>query len=447
MRISFLLSSLQLSGGVQVIIEYANRLSARGHEVTLVAPGRSVVRRPSGWVRPSEWVRSSDPIRMGVQRTQEQVHRTRRTPEWVYDQNGIRDTSSQVMLDQVAPGVAVRTSRIGCKVKGPLAVWNLAQMARLTWSMARAVPPSDVVIATHTPTTAVSLLACHLLGRISSVRRGQPAWFFMDYEEMFAGRPYELWLMRHARHWHKLVLVLSHDSQRELDMDGAALVGLGLSHPELLRPQPTRDTGPGAAHRASAGKRGILYLGDARPRKGLVDFIRGAELASKRIDRIELWIASKEDVEVESTVPFRRLYRPTREELAELYATCDLFVSASWREGFGLPPLEAMACGAPVVLTDSGGVREYARHGENCLMVPPRDPPALAEAMVRVLTDTALAEQLRRNGPLTAARFTWEGAVDRFEEALGKLIEGKTVGTGTQEARGSPSTHRSRASQ
>jgi glycosyltransferase involved in cell wall biosynthesis len=430
MRISFLLSSLQLSGGVQVIIEYANRLSARGHEVTLVAPGRSVVRCPSEWVRSSQ-----------VQHTGEQVHRTRRTSKWVHDQNGMRGTSSQAMLDQVAPGVTVRTSRLGHQVQGLPTTLNLAQMARLTWSMARTVPRSDVVIATHTPTTAVSLLACHLM------RRGQPAWFFMDYQEMFAGRPYELWLMRHARHWHKLALVLSCDSKRELGADGAALVGLGLSHPELLRPQPMRDGRPETAHRASAGTQSVLYLGDARPRKGLADFIRGAELVSERIDRIELWVASKEDVEIESTVPFKRLHRPTREELAELYATCDLFVSASWREGFGLPPLEAMACGAPVVLTDSGGVREYARHGENCLMVPPRDPPALAEAMIRVLTDPALAERLRRNGPPTAARFTWAGAVDRFEEALGRLLEGKAAETRQPEAQASPSTHGNRASQ
>jgi glycosyltransferase involved in cell wall biosynthesis len=399
-----------LSGGVQVIIEYANRLSARGHEVTLVAPGYGVVPQPSQ-----------------AQRAEGQLHRAR-----------TRHASSQAMLDQVAPGVAVRTVRIRSKVQGPLTALTLAQMARLTWDMARAVPPSDVVIATHTPTTAVSLLACHVIGRISSARRGQPAWFFMDYQEMFAGRPYELWLMRHARHWHKLVLVLSRDSQRELGVDDAALVGLGLSHPELLRPQPTR--------RAAADAKGVLYLGDARPRKGLADLLRGAELASERVDRIELWIATKEDIEVESTVPFRQVHRPTREELAELYATCDLFVSASWREGFGLPPLEAMACGAPVVLTDSGGVREYARHGENCLMVPPRDSSALAEAMIRVLTDPALVAQLRHNGPLTAARFTWESAVDRFEEAMGKLLEGKPVGAGTQETWASRDKQGTRAS-
>ena len=94
-------------------------------------------------------------------------------------------------------------------------------------------------------------------------------------------------------------------------------------------------------------------------------------------------------------------------------------------EGFGLPPLEAMACGAPVVLTDSGGVRDYARHEDNCLLVPPRDPQALAAAMLRILTDPVLADCLRRAGPPTTARFTWEAAVDRFEAALRDVVRGK----------------------
>jgi glycosyltransferase involved in cell wall biosynthesis len=82
-----------------------------------------------------------------------------------------------------------------------------------------------------------------------------------------------------------------------------------------------------------------------------------------------------------------------------------------------------MACAVPVVLTDSGGVHEYARPGENCLMVPARDPSALADAMLRVLTDTDLAKRLRLNGPPTAAQFTWERAVDRFEVAIADLAE------------------------
>ncbi|HMR68482.1 MAG TPA: glycosyltransferase [Anaerolineae bacterium] len=77
-----------------------------------------------------------------------------------------------------------------------------------------------------------------------------------------------------------------------------------------------------------------------------------------------------------------------------------------------------MACGAAVGLTDSGGVRPFARPEENCLMVPPRQPELLAKAIEHVLTDPALADRLRRNGPPTAAQFTWSAAVDRFEQAV-----------------------------
>lgn len=358
MRISFILSSLWLSGGVRVIIEYANRLTARGHQVTLVAPGA---------------------------------------------------TLGPDMLNELVSGVDVRESRVK---RGQHL--NIIQMVRLTWSLAQTVPASDVVISTHTPTTAVGLLATHLL------RRGKLAWLFMDYREMFIDRPYEAWLMRHALRWHERALVLSDYCRQELNAHSSGdivVVGLGLSDPQLFHPLPLE------ARRQLGEPRTILSLGDPRPRKGLADFLQAAALVYEQLKDIRFLFVSKEACQIESQVPFEYAHRPTRAELARLYATCDLFVSASWREGFGLPPLEAMACGTPVVLTDSGGAREYARHGENCLMVPARDPPALAKAMQRVLGDATLARRLAVNGPPTAAQFTWDRAVDRFEAAIADLVE------------------------
>ena len=357
MRISFILSSLRLSGGVQVIVEYANRLAQRGHQIALVMP---------------------------------------------------RGTVDADILSELNSHVEVRQSR-GALGTQP----GLVGLLRLTWSMARTVPPSDVVISTHTPTTAVGWLACGVW------RRGRPVWLFQDYEEMFENRPYETWLMRHALRWHECALVVSEDSRCELSAyhEGqVVVVGEGLSHPEIFCPAPA------PVRSRPLNQRTILFLGDMRPRKGLAEFLKAASLAYEHLKDIRLLIISKERGQVECTVPFEYIHRPTRSELADLYRVCDLFVSASWREGFGIPPLEAMACAAPVVLTDSGGVREYARHEENCLMVPPRDPIALANAMLRVLTEPDLAERLRCNGPPTAAHFTWEHAVDRFERALNNLF-------------------------
>ena len=69
------------------------------------------------------------------------------------------------------------------------------------------------------------------------------------------------------------------------------------------------------------------------------------------------------------------------------YRACDVFVYPSLAEGFGLPPLEAMACGTPVVVTDSGGVRDYAVDGKNCILVQPGSAQAIAGAIKQIKTD------------------------------------------------------------
>jgi glycosyltransferase involved in cell wall biosynthesis len=80
-----------------------------------------------------------------------------------------------------------------------------------------------------------------------------------------------------------------------------------------------------------------------------------------------------------------------------------------------------MACGTPVVTTDSMGCREYAVHEHNALVVPVGDPEAVAQAIVTLLTNSGLAEQLARNGLETARHFDFAHVVTRFEEGLTAL--------------------------
>ncbi|MFO0982769.1 MAG: glycosyltransferase [Planctomycetota bacterium] len=111
-------------------------------------------------------------------------------------------------------------------------------------------------------------------------------------------------------------------------------------------------------------------------------------------------------------------------QMAREYGRARVFVSGSWFEGFCQPGLEALACGTPLVTTDSGGCREYAIHEETALVVPPRDPRALADAIQRMLADAALASRLRHNGlKLVEQKFTWELATDRLEQELHRAVE------------------------
>ncbi len=359
MRISFVLSSLWLSGGVRAIIELSNRLCQRGHVVSLVVPGGTV-----------------DPKIKGM----------------------------------VSAGIAIIESPMRLQKQ-----MNPVQLLRLSFSLANRVPRSDFVISTHTPTTVPVFLASRLL------KRGQPVWYFLDYPEMFSGRPVESWLLRHALKWHRGAVAISEYCREVLLSSGiekpVANISIGLSDPATFR-MPTNHKD---LETELQGKKSVLFLGDERPRKGLADFINAASKVYETEPETTFWIASKMELNLPNSLPCKIIVRPNDQELAGLYQTCGVFVSASWVEGFGLPPLEAMACGAPVVMTDSKGVRDYARPMENCVLVPPRDPRSLAAGILTVLQNPELAGRFRKNGPLTAASFTWENSVDRFEKALAEL--------------------------
>jgi glycosyltransferase involved in cell wall biosynthesis len=107
--------------------------------------------------------------------------------------------------------------------------------------------------------------------------------------------------------------------------------------------------------------------------------------------------------------------------MAGFYQGCDVFVFPSLAEGFGLPALEAMACGCAVVTTDCGGVSTFADPDENCLMVPPGRPTELASAIRMLVQDGELRGRLGRAGMATARRFGREAALDRLADAVIQL--------------------------
>jgi len=110
---------------------------------------------------------------------------------------------------------------------------------------------------------------------------------------------------------------------------------------------------------------------------------------------------------------------PSPNKLLEIYNSCAIFLSPSWNEGWPLPPAEAMTCGCALVSTDNGGIREYAEHEVNALLSPPKDSPALAQNILRLLGDDDLRVRLAMVGYRQIQKFTWDKAVEKFEEELG----------------------------
>ena len=151
--------------------------------------------------------------------------------------------------------------------------------------------------------------------------------------------------------------------------------------------------------------------------KGGADFIKAVTRLKDQVN-FDLTVSIPESTLFTSPVPCRIKTSATDQELAHLYAEADLFVYTSYFEAFGLPPLEAMACGTAVVTTDCGGNRDYVRSGENCLLVPPSDIEQLSAAIYRLLTQDAERQRLVSSGHLLAQSWSWQRTADQVEAFL-----------------------------
>lgn len=162
----------------------------------------------------------------------------------------------------------------------------------------------------------------------------------------------------------------------------------------------------------------ILFVGGADPRKNHRTLVRAF---AKRADELKgcrlvlIGDQTRRFGNMAETVAQcgveGRVICPGRlpvEDITRLYSHAEVFVFPSLYEGFGMPVIEAMACGAPVVTSNRTALPEVA--GDAALLVNPENDDELAEAMVRILRDTPLRESLRAKGFTRARQFTWERA-------------------------------------
>lgn len=160
----------------------------------------------------------------------------------------------------------------------------------------------------------------------------------------------------------------------------------------------------------------ILYVGTIEPRKGIDDLLSVWRSLPQPRPRLVLcgdpgWrmaIRKETGIEVTGFV--------SRERLRELYRSALVFVYPSRSEGFGIPPLEAMACGAPVIATRTGAIPDYAEGA--ALLIEPNDRGGLSSALRRLLGDAGLRNELRQRGPERARLYRWDESARRMRELL-----------------------------
>ncbi|WP_312271155.1 glycosyltransferase family 1 protein [Pseudomonas sp.] len=178
----------------------------------------------------------------------------------------------------------------------------------------------------------------------------------------------------------------------------------------------------------------VLYTGGADARKNLERMIQAyAQLPNEIRDRHQLVLAGKMPTQIiaglrthasafglkEAEIVFTGYI--TDKELIELYSLCKAFIFPSWHEGFGLPALEAMSCGAPVIGSDTSSVPEVIGYPE--ALFDPLSVADMQEKLQRVLTDECFREALIAHGKEQSKKFSWDRSARLALEAFERVAE------------------------
>jgi len=379
MKIAFAMYTTSLSGGARAVFEIANRLYDRGYNVSIVALGGDHswfrVRVPMYYIKPPRLL--SIIIRM-------------------YRLLKFRDFKGVVPYHGVR-GFARRLGFYADLVK-PLAD-TLSQLN------------PDIAIATWYPTALSVWLS----------NAGKPFFFVQDFPELvqeadgiYGLRMFEavlrlpFYFLANSSYTKDLILRFNRNAR-------VTIVGAGVDL-NTFYPRSTRIVD-------SSGKPVVMTIIREAKFKGGDIALKALNIINKKLPIHAILVGSRRAIdmllsEVKPEFTYSVFSNIDDEALAKLYSSSDLFIFTSYRESFGLPPLEAMACGVAVITTDCGGVKDYAIDGYNALIVPPGNPEAVAEASLKVLRDEKLRERLVMNGIETAKQYTWDRVADKFEEAI-----------------------------
>jgi len=369
-KINYTLWGTGLAGGTRNIFETANRLVDRGHDITITS-----LEGDHSWF----------PLKVEVNYVElPKVFEPLRPLYKMAKHRDIRYSDAARWLSLL---------RFGVDLIKPLAA---------------TIPKCDVNVATF----CLTAYSVHRSGK------GLPFYYIQHYEPLFFSDTY-LRNMAEATYYlplRKLVVsrwleetIYGKTGERPVCV-GNALWGSYAFYPRAVGNKLEEKT-------VMAFFRGIEWKGER-------EVIEAMNMVSRKLNNVKLLGVGNKDAfeRLIGSIPihfkFEIVNAPDDDELAELYSLSDVFVSASWYEGFGAPQLEAMACGTPVVTTDSGGVRDYAVNGRNAYVVPPKEPEKLADAIIKVLSDEKMRLTFRNQGLETAKEFTWKRVVDRVEQVF-----------------------------
>ena len=397
MKITFLLPIIELVGGVRIVFEYANRLQARGHEVNIVYPLIPLLIKPKF---------------------------------------SLNDLAGQALktIANLKRGTEVSWFDLKAKL---IRVPTLGP--RYVKFVGKLIPDADVVVATAWETA-------YLVSKLSE-KKGEKFYFIQHYEIWDVWNDEECW--REAEkiesNPNKLCLAMESAIPKNKTLRGIkdlvdktykiplkkitisswlkelieekfgekveVLIINGLNFDTFYKEEDVYNT---EKIRVLMPYRHIKW-------KGTEDGLKAFKTVKEKHPDVDFILyGTKREKDIPEWIKFYE--RVSDNELRGLYNSSDIFVYPSWTEGFGLPPMEAMACGCTVVATNVGGLPDYAIDGKTVLASSPRNPQALAQNIIKLIENEDERRRIAENGYNHVKQFTWDRATDQLEEVFKKYI-------------------------
>lgn len=394
LKINFILPPCELTGGPLAILEYANRLIDRGHEVTVTTYPEFMW--PKSWNgKPFSWFKFNGKV--------------------LYSRDSILKRAFMKLLPKfllklVMSGTNGRNENL-TRSSNWREVYNelIAQ-----FYVIGCVPDCDLNIATLWSTAYSAYFS----------KKGKPVYFMQHYEEVFY--PNDVLLKLLARISYELPIYKVANSswlQRQIQSKYRQFVPFSNNAVDL------NDFGTQPKLSEKDGKIRIITFSRPEMWKGFPDAVAAMQKVKNEFgEKVEWHVFGRYVDELPSNNPYAPYIfhkgLPFK-ELAKLYAQCDIAICCSWYESFPLPPLEAMASGTAIVTT-SEGMEDYVSNRINALAVKPRDIEAIYQAVKLLIQDQSLREQLAKEGIRTANSFGWDIAVNVREKILLDIYNDKT---------------------
>ena len=356
MKITFVLPSIGISGGVKAVFEFANHLYIRGHDVSVVYPL----------------------IPMGL------IGKWHNFKNIIYKARGT----------------------IGNLRRGNRIEWFTlkAKLIRTLTLSERFIPDADIIVATWWETA-------YYVSKYGN-NKGEKFYLVQHYE--IWGGPKEKVDKTYRLGLHNIVnsTWLKDILQNKLNAKVESLI---LHAPDL------DDFYFENNNKNSDNTIRILMPYRIQKWKGAEDGIKAFEIVKRKFNKIQLvMFGPHKSKDVPGYVEFYE--KPSNDKIREIYNSCDIFIFPSRQEGFGMPPMEAMACKMACVLTNVGAVPDYATSNKTALIVAPEKPEELAQAILSLLNSKSKRQKIAEAGYKYIKQFSWDKSTAQLERVFQKYV-------------------------